>query len=98
MCLLTVSVDHHVEDLVIETRRLCRPFCCTEDVANKRTNVVIKRVPRADHLLKQRTIKHSFIHSRIYKAPLQETYSRAPQAQSQQYRSVLSNQQNTLYF
>ena len=35
---------------------------------------------------------HSFIHSRIYKAPLQEIYS----AQPRRYRSVLSNLQNAL--
>src|SRR6218665_892470 len=39
---------------------------------------------------------HSFIHSRIYKAPLQEIYSEAPQAQPRRYRSVLSNLQNAL--
>src|SRR6218665_2500334 len=37
-----------------------------------------------------------FIHSRIYKAPLQEIYSEAPQAQPRRYRSVLSNLQNEL--
>src|SRR6218665_491569 len=41
--------------------------------------------------------KHlKFIHSRIYKAPLQEIYSEAPPAQPWQYRSVLSNLQNAL--
>ena len=39
---------------------------------------------------------HSFIHSRIYKAPLQEIYSEAPPAQPRRYRSVLSNLQNAL--
>ena len=39
---------------------------------------------------------HSFIHSRIYKAPLQEIYSDAPPAQPRRYRSVLSNLQNAL--
>jgi len=38
----------------------------------------------------------SFIHSRIYKAPLQEVYSEAPPAQLRQYRSVLSNLQKAL--
>src|SRR6218665_329162 len=37
-----------------------------------------------------------FIHSRIYKAPLQEIYSEAPPAQPRRYRSVLSNLQNAL--
>src|SRR6218665_812831 len=39
---------------------------------------------------------HSFIHSRIYKAPLQEIYSEVPPAQPRRHRSVLSNLQNTL--
>src|SRR6218665_2927320 len=39
---------------------------------------------------------HSFIHSRIYKAPLQEIDSEAPPAQPRRYRSVLSNLQNAL--
>src|SRR6218665_1615279 len=39
---------------------------------------------------------HSFVHSGIYKAPLQEIYSEAPPAQPRQYISVLSNLQNTL--
>ena len=39
---------------------------------------------------------HSFIHSKIYKAPLQEIYSEAPPAQPRRYRSVLSNLQNAL--
>src|SRR6218665_2058928 len=39
---------------------------------------------------------HSFIHSRIYKAPLQEIYSEAPPAQPRRYRSALSNLQNAL--
>src|SRR6218665_3769560 len=39
---------------------------------------------------------HSFIHSRIYKAPLQEIYSEAPPAQPRRYRSVLSSLQNAL--
>src|SRR6218665_3983911 len=39
---------------------------------------------------------HSFIHSRIYKAPLQEIYSEAPSAQPRRYRSVLSNLKNAL--
>jgi len=34
---------------------------------------------------------HSFIHSRIYKAPLQEIYSEAPPSQPRRYRSALSN-------
>ena len=38
----------------------------------------------------------SFIHSRIYKAPLQEVYSEAPPAQLRQYISVLSNLQKAL--
>src|SRR6218665_3060819 len=37
---------------------------------------------------------HSFIHSRIYKAPLQKIYSEVPPAQPRRYRSVLSNLQN----
>src|SRR6218665_1947463 len=41
-------------------------------------------------------VTHSFIHSRIYKAPLQEIYSEAPPAQPRRYRSVLSNLQNAL--
>src|SRR6218665_2897515 len=47
------------------------------------------------HLMKMQNT-HSFIHSRIYKAPLQEIYSEAPPAQPRQYRSVLSNLQNAL--
>src|SRR6218665_1312286 len=39
---------------------------------------------------------HSFIHSRIYKAPFQEIYPEAPPAQPRRYRSVLSNLQNAL--
>src|SRR6218665_2739758 len=39
---------------------------------------------------------HSFIHSRIYKAPLQEICSEVPPAQPRRYRSVLSNLQNAL--
>src|SRR6218665_282878 len=39
---------------------------------------------------------HSFIHSRIYKAPLQEIYLEAPPAKPRRYRSVLSNLQNVL--
>src|SRR6218665_797027 len=39
---------------------------------------------------------YSFIHSRIYKAPIQEIYSEAPPAQPRRYRSVLSNLQNAL--
>src|SRR6218665_849184 len=39
---------------------------------------------------------HSFIHSRIYKAPLQEIYSEAPPAQPRRCRSALSNLQNAL--
>src|SRR6218665_3342790 len=39
---------------------------------------------------------HSFIHSRIHKAPLQEIYSEAPPAHPRRYRSVLSNLQNAL--
>src|SRR6218665_1451367 len=39
---------------------------------------------------------HSFIHSRIYKAPLQEIYSEEPPTQPRRYRSVLSNLQNAL--
>ena len=39
---------------------------------------------------------YKFIHSRIYKAPLQEIYSEAPPAQPRRYRSVLSNLQNAL--
>src|SRR6218665_123286 len=38
----------------------------------------------------------SFIHSRIYKAPLQEIGSEAPPAQPRRYRSVLSSLQNAL--
>src|SRR6218665_117005 len=41
------------------------------------------------------TAIHSFIHLRIYKAPLQEI-SEAPPAQPRRYRSVLSNLQNAL--
>ena len=41
-------------------------------------------------------IIHSFIHSKIYKAPLQEIYLEAPPAQPRRYRSVLSNLQNAL--
>src|SRR6218665_1586999 len=39
---------------------------------------------------------YSFIHTRIYKAPLKEIYSEAPPAQTRRYRSVLSNLQNAL--
>src|SRR6218665_273323 len=39
---------------------------------------------------------HSFIHSRIYKAPLQEIYSEAPPAQPRPYRTVLNHLQNAL--
>ena len=39
---------------------------------------------------------HSFIHSRINKVPLQETYSEVPPAQPRRYKSVLSNLQNAL--
>src|SRR6218665_1341587 len=41
--------------------------------------------------------RNSFIHSRIYKAPLQEIYSEAPPAQPQRYRSVLSNLQKRTF-
>src|SRR6218665_233504 len=41
-------------------------------------------------------LHYSFIHSRIYKASLQEIYSEAPPAQPWRYRSVLSNLQNAL--
>src|SRR6218665_598484 len=37
-----------------------------------------------------------FIHSRIYKAPLQEIYPEAPPAQPRRYRSVMSSLQNAL--
>ena len=39
---------------------------------------------------------HSFIHSKIYKAPLQEIYSEATPAQPWWYKSVLSNLKNTV--
>src|SRR6218665_1632415 len=42
------------------------------------------------------TYIHSFIHSRIYKAPVHELYSEAPPAQPRRYRSVLSNLPNAL--
>src|SRR6218665_2138635 len=48
-----------------------------------------------DHYVEPRDIRE-FIHSRIYKAPLQEIYSEAPPAQPRRYRSVLSNLQNAL--
>src|SRR6218665_1748917 len=46
--------------------------------------------------MKLAELRDSFIHSRIYKAPLQEIYSEAPPAQPRRYRSVLSNLQNAL--
>src|SRR6218665_1605545 len=49
-----------------------------------------------DALSNWKPVIHSFIHSRIYKVPLQEIYSEAPPAQPRRYRSVLSNLQNTL--
>src|SRR6218665_2014647 len=39
---------------------------------------------------------NSFIHSRIYKAPLQEIYSESPPAHPRRCKSVLSNLQNAL--
>src|SRR6218665_285137 len=72
-------------------KRLLSDGCNMPAIGNSLRAIALKRC-RAHYNL----IIHSFIHARIYKAPLQEIYSEAPPAQPRRYRSVLSNLQNAL--